>query len=431
MLQAAANLVVPIEHRAMNAFERLVVSVMVLDISIQIDTYLFYRDSQADFGAIGGINVSLATICLVILYGMWFAELAVGSGTSVRERPYINVPLTVYLGIAALSCVAAQDKQLSLNSIALFIQAYLICTYVANRAVTKVDITFIVRMLLVALAVQGAIMLGLRFVGHEVQIGAIDASIFDDGRVGGTIGSPNTAGAYLELQLPLALAALATSLPRREKLLAIVAFILGGIGLEMTLSRGAWIAVGLALPAFCLVAWYRRWISAWVPVACATVAILIAAVFHDGIANRIVGNDEDSARSRITLGEMAWQIIGDYPLLGVGTNNCSVAVAHYSTMPQFRGEWQYIIHNKYLLEWVELGAAGLAAFLWFSTLRAGWKVSNKCDQLLSPLALGLTVAIAGQMVHMMVEIFNSRPQVQSLWLCAGLIAAMGRVKEDD
>jgi O-antigen ligase len=327
----------------------------------------------------------------------------------------------------------AQDRSLSLNTLAIFIQAYLICTYIANNANTKSDVTFIVRMLVVSLAIQGAIMVGLRVIGHEVHVSVVEATIFPDGRVGGTIGSPNTAGSYLELMIPLALAVLATQLRRTDKLLAVVAFALGGIGLELTLSRGAWIAVGLALPLFCMLAWHRRLISTWVPVTCAATALLVGVMFQDSLANRVLGDDEGSARSRITLGQMAWEIIGDNPLLGVGTNNCAVAVTHYSTLSQFRGEWPYIIHDKYLLEWVEVGAVGLASFVWFlvCTLRSGWKVWRKHDRLLSPLALGLTAAVAGQMVHMVVEIFNTRPQTQSLWLCAGLIAAMGRVKEGE
>ena len=117
----------------------------------------------------------------------------------------------------------------------------------------------------------------------------------------------------------------------------------------------------------------------------------------------------------------------------MGINNCAASAEKYATQAEFRGEWFWTIHNKYLLEWVETGIFGLAAFLLFllTTIRQGWNVWRQRDRLLSPIALALVLAICGQMVHMLVDVFNSRPQVQSLWLCAALVAAIGRIKEEE
>ena len=59
-----------------------------------------------------------------------------------------------------------------------------------------------------------------------------------------------------------------------------------------------------------------------------------------------------------------------------------------------------------------------------SGVSRGWQCSRLNDRFLSPLALGLTAAVAGQMGHMLIDVFNSRPQVQLLWLVAGLVTAM-------
>ena len=85
------------------------------------------------------------------------------------------------------------------------------------------------------------------------------------------------------------------------------------------------------------------------------------------------------------------------------------------------------MHNKYLLVAAETGLAALAVFLWFlvATLRRGMHAWRARDDLLSPLALGLTVSIAGQLVAMGVDLFNDRAQLQLLWLMAGLITALG------
>ena len=430
--QTSVTALAPAAHWNLNAFQRLLVGVAVLDTSIQVDTYLFYQEKWAEFGAIGGINVSLATICLVVLYAMWLVEAGAAATYLRRSSLYINLPLTLYVGIVTLSWIVARDKLLALNSIVLLGQSYLLFTYIANRIRTRDDVVYIVTLFAVALAIQGLAMIGLRVIGRNVSLGPITGMIGDDMRVGGTIGSPVTGGSFLALMIAPTLSLLVMPVKRSCKLLAIGAISLGGIGLLLTQTRGSWVAVGLSVSLFFALAWYRGWISLRLPVACACAALLFGIVFHESIANRVFGDDEGSAQGRIPLYQMAWAMIGDQPLTGVGINNCAASAGEYATRPEFRGEWFWTIHNKYLLEWVETGIFGLAAFLLFllTTIRQGWNVWRLNDRLLSPIALALTLAIGGQMVHMLVDVFNSRPQVQSLWLCAALVAAVARIEED-
>ena len=128
------------------------------------------------------------------------------------------------------------------------------------------------------------------------------------------------------------------------------------------------------------------------------------------------------------MARLAEDIIQAHPLLGVGVNNVGINIRDFAG-PEFNGQCLYTIHNKYLLVWSEAGIAALVAFLWFlaATLRQGWRSARANDDLLSPLALGLTAAIAGQLVHMTVDIFKSRPQVQLLWLVAALLIAMASI----
>ena len=99
------------------------------------------------------------------------------------------------------------------------------------------------------------------------------------------------------------------------------------------------------------------------------------------------------------------------PILGIGVNNYVAALPRYEAT--FAGDWLYTVHNKYLLVWAEAGIGGLVAFLWFlaATVRRGRSLWKERDPLLSPLALGLTAAFVGQMMHMAVDIFSSRSQV--------------------
>jgi putative inorganic carbon (HCO3(-)) transporter len=422
------------EGRAhLSTAERLLVGAIALEIPIQVDVSLFYDERWGNLGAIGGLNVSITTICLGLLYALWLLQKG-ALLTATNGRPfYYCVPLTAYLGIAALSVFIAQDKRLAFFGLCVLIHAYLIYTYLANRVTSRSDVEFVMKLLVCSLALQSAIMIAMRFVGHEVRIGSVAAFVETDMRVGGTLVTPNAAASYLELLIAPALALLMTPIGRRTKLLTCGALILGGVALFWTLSRGGWLATGLSVILLCLFAWRRGRISAWPPLTAAMVLLFVGVVEFDTIANRIVSNDQGAVTSRLPLMEIGRDMIADYPLAGVGTNNFAFAASKYTMRSEFREVWFHTIHNKYLLEWVELGVFGLAAFVWFllSTLRTGWNAWQRQDPFLAPIALGLTVAIAGQMVHMMVDIFDGRPQVQTLWLCAGLIAAIYRAPEND
>ena len=129
---------------------------------------------------------------------------------------------------------------------------------------------------------------------------------------------------------------------------------------------------------------------------------------------------------------MGLRIIEDHPVLGVGAGNCHHALLAEAGAATYRTVWLHAIHNKYVLVAAETGILGLIFFLWFlcATVRQGWAGWNFRDRMLSPIALGLTAAILGQMVHMSVDRFNARSDVQMLWCCAGLVAAISCMKQE-
>jgi hypothetical protein len=59
-----------------------------------------------------------------------------------------------------------------------------------------------------------------------------------------------------------------------------------------------------------------------------------------------------------------------------------------------------------------------------ATLYRGWRCWQAQDRLLSPVALALTSAILGHMVHMNFDFFTLPNLVQLLWFSAALIVAL-------
>jgi O-antigen ligase len=414
--------------------ERLLLAIVLIDISFPIDVHLGYRSDIASFGALGGLDFSLTTICLTLLYVLWLTELMANRGRLRRSSLVVSTPLALYVAFAAASVAVARDAALSSFELLLLLQTFLLFVYIATRVRTRRQVCFLVGVLLVGVALQGFMTLVLRVTGHSfafaglsgrVDVGTAPGGVSSE-RVGGTVGSPNTAAAYFTLLLAPALALLfAAGGHRRLKQLALLAFPLGVVAVILTLSRGGWIALGLSVTIVCVVAWYRGWLPLGGLIAIAVGVALLLLPFHELIGARLSGGDKGSAASRVPLMHIAANMIRDHPLFGVGANNFAEVLPRYVT-PEFTRDWLYTVHNKYLLVWAETGIGGVIAFVFFmgETIRKAWACVRTADPLMAPLALGFAAAVVGQMAHMFFDVFHSRPQVQSLWVVAALVAAM-------
>jgi len=412
---------------------KLLLAAIILDIPLQLDINLAHREQVADLGAIEGLNVSLTTMALAVLYVLWLAEF-LGRPPGARSRSALrtSLPLAFYLGFSVLSIVAAQDVQLSTFKIFMLAQMFLLYTYIVSTVRTRQDVLFIVAMLLIGLALESLVMIGLRVTGSSIDAGVVVARIDDGARVGGTVGGPNTAAGYLCLLLAPAMSVLLTQLGRFYKWLAALAFGLGVIAMFFTLSRGGWIALALSIIVLCLLAWYRGWLSPTLLIIISIVALLLVVFFQGIIVERLFGDDDGSADSRVPLMMVAYRMIMDNLVSGVGANNFSIVMMQYAQLG-ITGFWFYVVHNKYLLVWAEIGTAGFAAFIWFllASIRRGWQGWRFKDHVLSPLALGFAVAILGHAVHMFFDTFQNRPLVQLLWLNAALITAIYNIGKNE
>ena len=414
---------------------KILLAIVLLDIPLQIDSNFDYRDAAAELGALGGFNVSLTTLTLFGLYLGWFVEWAVRRRRVPVPSFRLVLPLALYVLFVVVSVATAQDVGLYARGVFLLLQLFFVFVYLISWIRTKEDVRFVVTLLLVGLLLESVIIViaaqsaaGFELPGLRVLVDRSTAEIGGP-RFYGSLGSPINAAAYLEMLLAPAVAVLATRLGRSIKIIALLGLGLGSIALIGTLSRASWMAAALSISVTCLAFKHRgRTLRLAIPLLLMLFVGGVAIMFQSTITTRLAADDAGSARGRVPLMVTALEIIGDHPELGVGVNNYVAALPRYEST--FGGEWLYTVHNRYLLVAAETGLGGLAAFLWFltGTLRRGWTGWRRSDALLSPLALGFTAALAGQMFHMSVDIFNSRSAVQLLWVVAALIAAMSRIE---
>lgn len=413
---------------------KLLLAAILLDIPLRLDIHLGYRPEVAELGSIGGFGVSITTVSLALLYALWLVTSFTKSGS--RSRPVLRTtfPAALYLAFVFSSLMVARDPYLSLVEIALLVQMFLLYVYIVYHLRTRQDMVFVLGFLLLGLLVEGLILIGVYFARQDFIMPPISTQVHaaytagEPFRPGGTLGSPNAAGGYFGFLLAPAASVLLTRSHAAYKWLAALAFGLGCGALLLTLSRGGWLAAAFSLGLLCLLAWRQGWLTPTIPVLLSLIFALLLILFPGTIVTRLTADDNRAAFSRIPLMELAFRVIEENPLLGVGANNFAVAMSGYSKVG-FSREWVYTVHNKYLLVWAETGIGGLLAFCFFlvTIIRRGWHSCQRRDSLLSPLALGLTAALAGHMVHMAVDLFSDRPHIQLFWVIAGLLTAISSI----
>jgi putative inorganic carbon (hco3(-)) transporter len=413
---------------------RLLLGAILLEIPLQWDINLYWRQDIANLGANAGLNISVMTFALAGLYVVWTAELL--SRTAPESRSRFNVrpctPLAAYVAVTAASIIVASDTQLTMFEVALMGQLFLLFVYLVSTVTTPQDIRFIAIMLSVGLALESMLALLLYASGSAGGTfgltGHLQGGTNQIGdRSGGTIGSANSAGSYFAAAIPVAVGTLALKLDRMVRAIVIAGVALGLVALVITLSRGGWLSLTASLVTLSIVGVSR---GALRPrhVALGVAFLMIAfALLHGPILARVNGNDGGSASGRIPLLYLASDMIRAHPFTGVGGNNFAVDIHSYAG-PDFSQDWLYIVHNHYLLTWAEAGIAALVSWIWFlvSPLVRGWRALRRLIGGEAVLLAAAMAALVGQMADMMLEPFQGRSQNELLLVIVALVICISQ-----
>jgi O-antigen ligase len=140
-----------------------------------------------------------------------------------------------------------------------------------------------------------------------------------------------------------------------------------------------------------------------------------------------------SGTGRLDLWTVAWRMVEEEPIHGVGAGNFPVSSVHYLLQPGAIERADYIIgspkvaHNSYLELWAELGIVGLglflfvAAFCLVSGLKAARTFERQGDVRMEVIARAAFVALAALLAA---DFFGSRLANKEIWLLFGLAPAL-------
>ncbi len=277
-----------------------------------------------------------------------------------------------------------------------------------------------------AIAALGAVAVALacyqRFVQPDwLMLGRTQAEQFI-GRAGGPFGIPNSLGAMLGLLFPPAIAwtfARDAGAMRRGLGGYLAAVFL--LGLVLTVSRGAWISLGLALAAWPLLArqnsWARRLGASGLVVGAALAAGVIFYLAVPGVQARFDALVRDAGeKTRPIMWRGAWAIFRAHPVLGGGAGAYDVLFEKYR--PENYRDEPVWAHNDYLNTLADYGATGFLLFFGAAAL-----VARRCLRGLSG-APALAGALAVGLLAFALQTFTDfNLKIPALAMLAAVLAA--------
>jgi hypothetical protein len=241
-------------------------------------------------------------------------------------------------------------------------------------------------------------------------------------RLAGTFKMPNDLGMYLAYVLPLTLGYLVAGWKARRgwKWMAVLGVIssLMLVNLALTLARGAWIGVFVAV-VYMLIYIERRWL--W---ALAIGAFLSLAITPQPVKERfqtIYKQPSGFLSERPLWWETSLELIQKHPLTGVG-------------LGRFREEYQrrapsdvyhrpYHAHNIYLHTAVEQGVPSLILFIWMLVLifRRLFQLRGAGDFWMQGLFIGASGCLISILVYGLADhVLHQRPLL-IFWFLNGMI----------
>ncbi len=398
----------------------------------------FSRELPGDFGgAAKALNLT-NLLCLAILAG-WSAS----GGSRRKDKPLRGSAMGK---LVLLFCVWGA---ISLIRGALEMGGGYLAAYLTplKQWLTPMLIYYLVRMVVsdrrVIKTMAVIIMITVSVVAlmavKDYQLEGQFASSLEKARIGGIAEQPNMLGSFFANYGLLMLGVLSVFTHRPGAWWLMVPLMILTRGIQVTFSRGAYLALALGAMTIFFFRNKMLWIMGMVlaVVVAVTPALQPGSVRErmnatmQGETTSFYGPSdsaehlEPSARNRIYAWRGAMRMIQDEPFLGIGYGFFARKAPEYA--PELKGAW-IDAHNEYLLIAAEMGLPMLAIFLlilWTASSETYWVWKNSSDPMIRAIALGflggLTALTAGNM-------FGSRMQAQEIsgyfWVLAALMTKL-------
>lgn len=419
--------------------------------SVSLSFYPIFLEPVAFGYPVSGFRITIFEVAFFFLLISWLIRLTVDIRLKVRLFPWISIPFLLIwcLTLAGLSRVPMPGI-IKFSNLWLLFESWLIFLYFANNIRDRRTVFNIVAVLLFAGVVQS--LLGL---AQYVSGGSLGLQIFGESkfynvysvmmagtevisRVSGTFGHPNSLAGYLVMLVLLNLALFWAPISGMVKLALCPTLLLLSTALILTFSRGGWLALGFA-GMFTLYLCFLRWIkhrplSFMLSVVLLVVFVTTSLGLITPLRERLFLEDYGAAQSRIPMSQVALNIIGHHPWLGIGLGNYTYAAPDYDlTTMGISYDFPRPVHNEFLLIAAEQGLPVLVLFLvalLYILIQLFRLSRSPTDPILPYIAIGLLGTFVAWCISRLLD-YNYILLGDPFWLLAGLSLALVQVSRQE
>ena len=369
------------------------------------------------------VTFRLDDLLLMIIVVTWLARAAIYKELTVFRLTPLHTPIALFMGVSLFATLigmvmgrvgVATGLFFNLKILEYFIIFFMVVNYVKDEQEIK---TFVILILLVALMVN-------LYALYHVPSGARVTAPFE-----GEFGEPNTLGGYLIIIISLTLALfLLRSFGQRTNLL-IPLFVLSGVILMFTQSRGSWMGLLFMSAPFMILSSKRFFFI----IGAILLVVALPYIAPESTKERFTGTFrpdpfferterfmglglDPSASERVTSYKQGFEKWKKHPVFGYGVTGAG------------------FIDGQFLRLLMETGIVGVCLFLfllWRMVLflwDTYWSVD---DPFFKALSLGMLGALAGLIGHgISASTFIIVRIMEPFWFLMGLVATYPLIKNE-
>lgn len=389
-----------------------------------------------------GMGLDFFTSDLVVIF--IFIYLLLSSAIGIKERHNspasmwrLGLPLLLWIIAGVISIMPAINKSIAIIELIRMLRIFLIFVAIYKLVDKPEDFRLIAISLVVAFAIQTALVSMEYFAGHpilrlpgESREADIAGLIF---RPSGSMGHSSHFAKLAALCLPICLAFIYVIQKNIWRIIAGLILVGGLVSLIFTVSRAGLLTsiFGLVWVSLLLLTNMRRkTVKIMAPTIFLLIGIVLAWYIGGSRFMNRVQMDYGSALSRPQMYSVAWNVIKNHPFIGVGLNNYTLVAPHYDNTPDVISiNFPHPVHNIFLLHAAEMGIAGAAFFIWFLfvTISKAFKHSSDARFLLdSALAKAVGIGITCSWLQGLIGWGFRGSIIHALYLAiiAGALAAL-------
>lgn len=406
------------------------------------------------------LGLSLADLLIAGLATVVALRIMLGEDATWRlERTVFTAPFLLLVAAALVSTIFGIDTKPPTYELAVHLEYAAYYVIFVNVVRSASEIRLVCHLLIVGSVPTVLLGLAQFFFGIGLDFNpdlltdntSLEATGISVVRSFSTFSESLVFAQYLLVPLALIAALAVYAEDARRLLLHALLFTLGVIALVLTLSRGAW---GALLVALALLAWLRmpKGLLFFLGLTFSALAVAVVAYWQlvqelvpASVAFRFDAFEADFFIGRGYLWTAIPDIVASHPLFGVGLRNLySVvpdhapsmlyAAAYTNTIGLPPAEAALVGHmhvdNFYLTILAELGICGLLPVLAlaFIALRQALRNFHAAPPGLAPYALGVLCGLAGLLLNMATTYAYSDVRLALLlWTLLGLTVALQRI----